>query len=176
MEFGNVERFEVVIGRFDFGAFNDGEADGEENVLDFLENLADQMMRADGADDAGEREVDAIASERGFFRARLDCGTARLDLSFRMRAQLVELLADRAFQLRWSRLEPIVGNLCKNAGLAAEPCITELFPGRFVMRGNAIGIEASTKISEERGKFLGPCDAELDEGQSRFVFVCGHRV
>src|SRR6266850_673147 len=54
---GNVEGFEIVIGCFDFGAFDDGEADGEENVFDFLEDLTDQVMRADGADDAGKREV-----------------------------------------------------------------------------------------------------------------------
>jgi len=33
MEFRNVERFEIVIRRFDFGAFDDGEADGNEDVL-----------------------------------------------------------------------------------------------------------------------------------------------
>jgi hypothetical protein len=93
-----------------------------------------------------------------------------------MRAEFVELLADGAFQLGGSRLEPIVGDLRKNTGLAAEPCITELFPGRFVKRASAISIEAYTKVSEERGKFRGPCDAQMDEGQSRFVFVCGHRV
>ena len=58
MELRDVQRFEIVVGRFDFGAFDDGEADRKENVLDFLENLADEVMRADGADDAGEREVD----------------------------------------------------------------------------------------------------------------------
>src|SRR6266404_2490275 len=156
MEFRNVERFEVVVRRFDFGAFDDGEADGEENVLDFLEDLADQVARADGANDAGEREVHTIASECGFFRSSFDCGPSRLDLSFHMRAQFVELLADRAFQLGGGRLEPIVGDLRKNAGLATEPCITELLPGRLVKRASTISIEASTKVSEERGKFLGP--------------------
>src|SRR5258708_17147113 len=133
-------------------------------------------MRANGPDDAGEREVDAIASERVFFRARLDCGTASFDLRFHMRAQFVELLADRAFQLRCSRFEPTVGNLRKNARFASEPRITELFPRRFVMRGSAIGVEPSTKVSEERGEFLGPRDAEMDERLCRFVFVCRHRV
>ena len=60
MKFGNVERFEIVIRRFDFRAFDDGEADGKENVFDFLEDLANQMMRADGPDDAGERKIDAF--------------------------------------------------------------------------------------------------------------------
>ena len=52
MEFGNVERFEIVIRGFDFRALGDGKADGDENVFDFLEDLANQVMRADGADDA----------------------------------------------------------------------------------------------------------------------------
>src|SRR6267378_2116458 len=58
MEFWNVQGFEIVVGRFDFGAFDDGEADGEKNVFNLLEDLADQVMRADRADDAGEGEVD----------------------------------------------------------------------------------------------------------------------
>ena len=51
-----------------------------------------------------------------------------------------------------------------------------LFPGRFIVRGSAIVVEASTEVSEERGEFLGARDAEMDEGQCRFVFVCRHRV
>src|SRR5882672_7840655 len=58
MEFWNVQGFEIVVGCFDFGAFDDGEADGEKNVFNLLEDLADQVMRADRADDAGEGEVD----------------------------------------------------------------------------------------------------------------------
>src|SRR4029077_12020398 len=72
VEFGNVEGFEIVIRRFDFRAFDDGEADGDEDVLNFLEDLGDQVMRADGANDAGEREVNAFAGERGFFGARFN--------------------------------------------------------------------------------------------------------
>src|SRR5690348_3073632 len=68
MKFGNVERFEIVVGRFNFGTFDNGETDGEEDVFDFLEDLADQMVRADGAADAGEREVNAIAGEGGLVR------------------------------------------------------------------------------------------------------------
>src|SRR5580692_1310045 len=41
MEFGDVEGFEIVVGRFDFGAFHDGETDGDEDVFDLLEDLAD---------------------------------------------------------------------------------------------------------------------------------------
>src|SRR5258708_5622032 len=72
MEFGNVQSLEIVVGRFDFGAFDDREADGNEDVFDFLEDLANQVMGADWSVDAGEREVDAFASERGLFGAGLD--------------------------------------------------------------------------------------------------------
>jgi hypothetical protein len=41
MEFGDVERFEIVVRRFDLRAFDYGEADGDEDVFDLLENLAD---------------------------------------------------------------------------------------------------------------------------------------
>ena len=60
MKFRNVQRFEVVVRRFDFRAFDDGEANGKENVFDFLENLANQMVRANGTDDAGERKIDTL--------------------------------------------------------------------------------------------------------------------
>ena len=64
MEFGNVEGFEIVIRGLDFRAFDDGKADGHENVFDLLEDLANQMARADGASDAGKRKIYAFASER----------------------------------------------------------------------------------------------------------------
>ena len=41
MELGNVEGFEIVVGRFDFRAFDDGEAYGAEDVFDLLEDLTD---------------------------------------------------------------------------------------------------------------------------------------
>ncbi len=68
MEFGNVQRFEIVVRRFDFGAFDDGEADRGKNIFDFLEDLADQVLGADGADDAGEGKVDALADRNAVIR------------------------------------------------------------------------------------------------------------
>src|SRR5439155_23459881 len=50
MKFGNVEGLEIVVRRFDFRAFDHGEPDGEENVFDGLEDLADQVVRTDRAD------------------------------------------------------------------------------------------------------------------------------
>src|ERR1700676_58201 len=97
MEFGDVESFEVVIGRFDFGAFDYGKADGEEDVFDFLEDLADQVVRADGPRDAGEREVDVFMGESGLVGARFDGLTARFDLRFDVGAKIVEAGAYGAF-------------------------------------------------------------------------------
>ena len=57
MKFRNVERLEVVVGRFDLRAFDDGKADGKENVLDLLKHLAYQVVCADGADYAGEQKI-----------------------------------------------------------------------------------------------------------------------
>src|ERR1700737_2464154 len=44
MELWDVERFEIVVGRFDFRALHDGEANGEENIFDLLENLTNEMV------------------------------------------------------------------------------------------------------------------------------------
>src|SRR5690242_1691620 len=52
MELRDVQRFEVVVRRFNLRAFHNGEANGEENVLEFLQDLANQVMRANGMDDS----------------------------------------------------------------------------------------------------------------------------
>src|SRR5712664_42624 len=111
MEFGNVESFEIVVRRFDFGAFDDGKADGEENVFDLLEDLADEMVRAEWAEDAGEREVNAFASEGGLVGAGVDGFAALFDLGFDVGAKLIEFLADDALELGAGGLEPVVGDL-----------------------------------------------------------------
>ena len=110
MMFRNVQRFEIVIRRFDFRAFDDGKADREENVFDFLENLANQVMRADGADDAGERKIDALFGCRRSCSASFDFGLPRFDLSIDVAAEFVQCCADRAFQFRCRGLQPIVGD------------------------------------------------------------------
>ncbi len=79
MELGDVERFEIVVRRFDLRAFDDGEADGEENIFDLLEDLANEMVRAKRTDDSGQREVDALASACAFFRAGFDDFAALFD-------------------------------------------------------------------------------------------------
>src|SRR5712664_562935 len=153
MELRNVQRLEVVVRRFDFGAFDDGEADGEENVFDFLEDLTDQVIRADRAEDAGEREVNAVAVRRNLFRSLFSSDPKCFEGFFDVALELVQRLTDNGFQSGRGGLKPIFRDLRKNTGLATEPCITELLPGRLVKRASTISIEASTKVSEERGKF-----------------------
>ncbi len=128
MEFGNVQRLEIVVRRFDFRAFDDGEANGEEDVFDFLEDLADEVMGADGADDAGERKIDSFACDRGFFGSGLDGRAARFDFRLHIRAQFIQRCTDGALQLGGSRLKPVVRDLGEDAGFAAQPAVTEYFP------------------------------------------------
>ena len=58
MVLGNIQRFEIVVRRFDFRAFDHAEADREKNALQLFVCLADQVARADRALDAGKREID----------------------------------------------------------------------------------------------------------------------
>ena len=119
MEFGDVERFEIVVRRFDFWPFDYGEADGDEDVFDFLEDLADQMMRADGKTDAGEREVEVLTGEGRLVGTGFDGLAARFDLRFDVGAKCIEPGAYRAFQVGWGGFQPVVGDLGEDAGFAA---------------------------------------------------------
>jgi len=140
--------FEIVVRAFRFLAFDDGEADGNE-ILRFPEDLADQVMGADGANDAGEREVDpltcrAVFSERtrwlrGAFRF-VDSTCARSSFREAPTARFNSSVAGSA----------IVRDLREYAGLAAEPGIAELFPEDSSCAEAAIVVEASTEVSEER--------------------------
>ena len=97
MEFGNVQRFEIVIRRFDFRAFRDGKADGDENVFDFLKDLANQVTRTDGTNNSGKRKIGAFTSGRCGLRNEF-CGDAELfDFGFDVRAQFIQGRADNAF-------------------------------------------------------------------------------
>jgi hypothetical protein len=50
----NIQRLEIVVGRFDFGSSDDAEADRAEDAQQFVVGLADQMARANAALDAGK--------------------------------------------------------------------------------------------------------------------------
>src|SRR6476661_4199074 len=80
VELGDVERLKIIVRRFDFGAFDDGEAAGEEKVFGLLEDLAEQVMRADGTVDAGEREVDVLTGQCRLVGTRFDGEAARFYL------------------------------------------------------------------------------------------------
>ena len=151
MEFGNVERFEIVIRRFDFGAFDDGEADGDENVFDFLEDLANQVMRADGAGDAGEREVDAFASERGLVRRRIRwrCATLRFGIR-RGRAVDSERRRRRVSTSGEAGFSQLSVTWVRTPDLRPSQASRKMFPGGFVVNLGGIGVEARAHLGEQR--------------------------
>ncbi len=68
MVLGNVQRLEIVVRRFDFGAFDDAEADGAKDALQLFVRLANHVARADCALDARQREINFVAELRGLFR------------------------------------------------------------------------------------------------------------
>src|ERR1700730_4286371 len=174
MEFRDVQGFEVVIGRFDFGALDDGEAYGEEDVFDLLKDLTNQMVRADGTNNSWKGEVNTLAGTGRLVGAGFDGFAALFDFRFDVGAKLIQLLADDALEFLSSRLEPVIGDLRQHPGFAAQPSVAELLPGRFVASARTFLIEASAKIGEERREFLGPSDAEVDQRQPRFVFRRAH--
>src|SRR6266481_3488622 len=119
MKFGDIQGFEIIVRRFDFGALDNGEADGEEDVFDFLEDLADQVMRADGANDAGEGEVDALARRCDLFGSLFSRDPKYLERFFDVVLELVQRLTDNRFQSRRGRLEPIFSDESKHASFPA---------------------------------------------------------
>jgi len=159
----NVEGFEIVVRRFDFWAFDDGEADRNEDVFDFLEDLADQVMGAEGANDAGERRsIRSLA--RAVFGTGLD-GARRVSIcdSNCARARL-ERRRQRASIRAW-RVQPIVRDLREYAGFAAEPA-SRIVSRKIVLRGSAIGVEAYHGGQRRARRSSGPRDAEMDEGSA----------
>ena len=143
----------------------------KKNVFDLLQDLTDEMVRADGTDHSREREVDALAGGCGFVSAGFDGFAALFDFGFDVGAELIEFLAYDPLEFLSGGLEPVVGDLRQDAGFAAEPGVAELFPGGLIARAGTLIVEASAQIGEERCKLLGPGDAQVHEGQRRFVFV-----
>src|SRR5205823_3589057 len=107
MKLRDIQRLEIVVRRFNFRPLHNGKTNGEEDVLEFLKNLADEVMRADGMDDARERKVYALLLEGGFFGAGFD-GSAALFKSFlQIRLEFIQFLPDDALQFGLSRLQPV---------------------------------------------------------------------
>jgi len=82
MMLGNIQRFEIVVRRFDFRAFDDRKADREEDVFDFLHHGANQVVCADRSNDAGERQVDAIFARGSYLLGRFDFEAFFLQFGF----------------------------------------------------------------------------------------------
>src|SRR5438309_7609277 len=133
MEFRNVESLEIVIGCFDFGAFDDGETDREENVFDLLEDLPNEVVRAERTDDSGKRKVDAFTGAGGFLRACLNALASLFDFGLDVGAKLIEFLADAALEFRSGGLDAVIGDLNEDAGLGAQPGMAKLVPSIFVV-------------------------------------------
>ena len=57
MVLGDIERFEIVVGRLDLRPFDHAKSDREEDAQQFVERLPDQVPRPDGALDARKRKV-----------------------------------------------------------------------------------------------------------------------
>src|SRR5437879_5929687 len=108
------------------------------------------MVRADGADYAGKREVDAFAGTGGFVSTSFNGFAALFDFGFDVAAELIQFLAHAALEFLSCGLEPIVRNLREHAGLAAEPRVAKLLPGRLVAGGRTFRVEAYAQIGEER--------------------------
>ena len=125
MVLGNIERLEVVVRRLHLRPGNHGVAERKKNPLDLLERLPQRVPRAERADDAGKREVFALARERRLFGRGFDRRAPRFERRFDVRFQFIERLADGALQLRLRGLEPVLGDLRKHAGFAAEPGVAQ---------------------------------------------------
>src|SRR5208282_5876745 len=100
---------------------DDREADGNEDVFDFLEDLANQVMGADGAVDAGERKVDAFASEGRLFGAGFDGRAARFNLRFDVGFELVLFSTDDGDKFARSLFSPVVTDQSQDAPFSTEP-------------------------------------------------------
>src|SRR5271170_4895014 len=149
MMLGNVERLEIVVRRFDFGAGDDAEADGGEDAQKFVVGLADQVARADRALDAGEREVNFVAGCGALFHRCFLFSRERSDSCFYVRLQRVETLADGGFDLFGCRLQPVLGNLGKNSRLAAQPLYSRDAQINRINILSSVAIECRAQLTEK---------------------------
>src|ERR1051326_1555749 len=163
MKFRNIQRFEIVVRRFDFRTFHHGKSYGYKNIFDFLEDLADQMTRTDRTDDSRKGEVRALFRRGGLVRSRLDGRTAHIHLRFHVRAKFIQACSNGAFEVWRGRLQPIVGDAGKNARFPAEPSVTELFELGFAVHGGNCGVEVRANFREQRRNLLRLRNTESSE-------------
>ena len=125
MMFGNIERLEIVVRRFDLIAFHDGKAKRKEDALDFFECLADQVRRPDWPNHARQREVDAFAGEGGCFRSGGYRLPKLLEAFFDVRSQFIEMTPDDGPKSGRRRLQPLLGNAIQRSGFSAQPSVSQ---------------------------------------------------
>jgi hypothetical protein len=118
-----IQRFEVVVIRFDDGAFGDRVSQLFEDADDFISRLDDGMLGADGTADAGERDVDALGGERidaaADVRGFDQLGDAHL--------QFIDAHSGFALRIFGGALEPLVVDLREDAVFAGHPAIAKGF-------------------------------------------------
>src|SRR5258708_1822473 len=173
MKLRNIQRFEIVIGRFNLRTFDHRKSDGNKNVFDFLKDLANQMARANGAHHSRQREIDLFFCGDGLFRAGFDRRASRFDLRVHERSQFIQASPNRALQIRRRRLQPVVGNSRKHAGFAAEPPIAKLFERRLIVYRGRLRIETRANFREQSSELRRIGDAE--SGERFFVRTFGGR-
>jgi hypothetical protein len=76
------------------------------------------MMRANGAGDAGEREVEVFTGEGRLVGAGFDYLAARFDLRFDLGAKFIEAGAYGAVLVGRGGVQPLLGDLGEHAGFA----------------------------------------------------------
>ena len=164
MMLGNIQRLEIVVGRLDFGPFDDAEAQRKKNPLDFGEGLPQQVARAEGADDAGQREIDVVARQRRDLpRPLTRCCAARRASARHAYAARSEPAPRRASVPARRRLQPLIGDAREHAGFAADPGIAQRLPRGFVRRAGGVPIEGVAQFGEQRLDSRGDWSAEACE-------------
>ena len=136
-----VERVEVVVDGVDLGAFEDGEAQADEDVLDLAPGRREQVQAPDGLRRlARQGDVDAVGGQASVELARLELGGARLDEALERLARLVGRPPDRA-----ALLGRQLGHAAQEVGqlrLAPQVAHTQLLEGRGRVgrRDSALGL------------------------------------
>lgn len=162
MMLGNVERFEIVVGRFYFRTLDYAETDRGENPLKFLEGLANQMPRTEWALDTGKRKIDFVVRRNGLLRGRLDYPLAFRDNGFDVRFKFVQLLTNGWLQLRRRCLQPVIGDLSEDSCFAAGPSEDEGLQTFSVgTMSYGFSVESLARLGEHLRNDFGSLRAEL---------------
>ena len=144
-----IQRFEIVVVGFDHRPFGNGITQALKYANDFILCADDWVLSANGATNAGERDVD-----RGF-GGRVRCLRERgfhllLDFCF----QLIDSLTDIALGFFWCGLQPEFVDLREYAVFAREPTITERLLFGFALHRSGFLLQSGKQLFDgfvERG-------------------------